>query len=235
MRDKRGVVVLLLALAGAGVDATFIMGFNVLSAAQTGNTILLAVALARGDAVVGLSAAISVAAFVGGAAAAAWVIAWVSSKGHAGKAPTAALALEVLLIASALVLWRLSGTNVPGAVANVLVALAAFSMGIQSAVVLILHTPTTTYVTGMLTSFTAGMTQQILARRTSLATTDPTASRNGWVWVAYLASAIVSGMLFLHIRELALLLPLAALIGAMLLRPEPAEQQNISRNISHCL
>lgn len=220
MRDKRAVVVLLLAMAGAGVDAIFIMGFNVLSAAQTGNTILLAVALARGDMVTGLAAAISVASFVGGAAVAAFLISRVSTKGAFDKAPTAALILEVLLIAAALTLWLLSDARVSTVLANVLVALAAFSMGIQSAVVLVLHTPTTTYVTGMLTSFTAGMTQQILTKKTPLATNDGAASRNGWVWVTYFASAVVCGVAFLHIRELALLIPLAALIGAILLRPE---------------
>lgn len=47
-----------------------ILGFNVLTAAQTGNTVLLAVALAQEKLDVGPAAAVSVAAFVVGAAAA---------------------------------------------------------------------------------------------------------------------------------------------------------------------
>ena len=50
---------LLLTLVGGSVDAMVILGFNVLTAAQTGNTVLLAVAIARGDLVTGASAATS--------------------------------------------------------------------------------------------------------------------------------------------------------------------------------
>lgn len=63
---QREAIPLLLTLTGAGVDAMVILGFNALTAARTGNTVLLAVAIARGDAVTGLSAAVSVAAFAVG-------------------------------------------------------------------------------------------------------------------------------------------------------------------------
>lgn len=64
---------LLLILAGAGTDASVILGFNILTAAQTGNTILFAVALARGDFATGLNSGISIFCFVGGAIAGGWL------------------------------------------------------------------------------------------------------------------------------------------------------------------
>lgn len=78
---RRDLMMLLLSVAGGSVDAVIILGFNVLTAAQTGNTILLATCSRS-------------------------------------------------------------------------VAIAAIAMGVQSAIVLRLHVgPTTTYVTGTLTSF----------------------------------------------------------------------------------
>jgi uncharacterized membrane protein YoaK (UPF0700 family) len=68
------LVVLLLAVAGASVDAVVILGFGVLTAAQTGNTILLAAHLAQGQFASGLSSAVSVLGYMIGAAVGELVI-----------------------------------------------------------------------------------------------------------------------------------------------------------------
>ncbi|MFY8217364.1 MAG: DUF1275 family protein [Chthoniobacterales bacterium] len=56
MTKNRELMVVLLTIAGGSVDAIGIIGFNVLTAAQTGNTILLAVAIAQGKIALGVSA-----------------------------------------------------------------------------------------------------------------------------------------------------------------------------------
>ncbi|WP_373510311.1 DUF1275 family protein [Thiocapsa sp.] len=211
---------LILTLAAAGVDAMVILGFNVLTAAQTGNTVLLAVAVARGDAETGLSAAVSVAAFVVGAVAGEILCGW-STSGHRrepGILP--ALLIEVLLLISLLVLW-LPAEPTAGLSGVAVVALAALAMGVQSAAVLRLQGPSTTYITGMLATFSTGYVRWIRAgriRRTRCRSAESDAQppdrlpwRNGLIWVVYLGGAILCGILFLRSGVLALLVPIAAI------------------------
>lgn len=226
--QRRGgdATILLLALAGAGVDAIVILGFGVLTAAQTGNTILLAVALAQEKLDVGMTAAVSVAAYVAGAAAAELVVVR-REHGHprAEHQPGLLLA-EALLLAGALALWRYAGPNPRGASAAVLVSLAAIAMGIQSVVVLRRHASvTTTYVTGMLTTFTTGIVRRLRTGASNRAAAprapcpapdDSDGDRlmhQGWTWLVYLASAVACGALHLHAAELALLVPIGALLA----------------------
>lgn len=225
---------LVLTLAAAGVDAIVILGFNVLTAAQTGNTVLLAVAVARGDAETGLSAAVSVAAFVAGAVAAE-VLCGRSTSGHRcepGILP--ALLIEILLLMSLLTVWLLA-EPVAGRSSVAVVALAALAMGVQSAAVLRLQGPSTTYITGMLATFSTGYVRWIRAGRyrhprirppeTDAKPPDRLPWRNGLIWVVYLSGAIVCGILFLRSGVLALLVPIAAICAVIAIQvAAPAEE-----------
>jgi len=230
-RPQRDRLILLLALAGAGVDAVVILGFNVLTAAQTGNTILLAVAIAEGRLAVGISAAVSVVGYVIGAAASELMIS-ASATSRLGRAGlTVALVAEGLLLGGLIVLWRVVGPHPPPGTIAALVALAAVAMGIQSAVVLRFHAgTTTTYITGMLTTFTTGMVRSLLA---GIATADgvpapqnpaPSGDRpaetvwqSGLTWLVYAAGAVVCGVLFLRVHEAALLVPVATVLAVAFL------------------
>lgn len=230
---KRDFMILLLALTGAGVDAAVIMGFNVLTAAQTGNTILLAVALARGQLALGISAAVSVVAYVIGAAMGEFFIVRHSDSrpGPSGIART--LVAEIVFLAGLVFLWHAAGPTPSCAMISALVALAAVAMGMQSAAVRQLHAgPTTTYITGLLTSFTTGMIQWMLAgtnrsgaqpTRDNPGSSDKSSDDKSWkygvVWATYVVGAIVSGLLYLHAGEMALLLPIAATATVIALDP----------------
>jgi uncharacterized membrane protein YoaK (UPF0700 family) len=225
MRWRSEISPLLLTLTAAGVDAMVILGFSVLTAAQTGNTVLLAVAVARGDAEAGSSAAVSVAAFVAGAVAGE-VLCGRSTPGdrhRPGILP--ALLIEILLLISLLTFWLLT-EPAAGHSAVAAVALAASAMGLQSAAVLRLEGPSTTYITGMLATFSTGYVRWIRAARyqrprggraESDATTSPDRLpwRNGLIWVVYLSGAIVCGVLFLRSGALALLVPIAAICAVI--------------------
>ena len=123
---------------------------------------------------------------------------------------------ELLLLVGVLVMWRWLGG--PGE-RIVLVALAAIAMGIQSAVVLRFHTgPTTTYVTGTLTTFTMRMIRRLrrggpesspVARQASAPEERPWIY--GVTWSVYLVGAVVTALLYLWSHVAALLLPIAAL------------------------
>lgn len=111
----------------------------------------------------------------------------------------------------------------------ILVALAAIAMGIQSATVLRLHaSPTTTYVTGTLTTFTTGLVRWLRLVETTPHSVPTPHERNAtsllsddrpWIfgitWLVYAVGAVVSGLLFLWVGELALILPIAAIVAVI--------------------
>jgi len=223
---NRDTIVLLLAAAGAGVDAAMLVSFGVLTAAQTGNTILLAVALAQGRWRDGLAAGISVTGYVLGAAAGELIIDAGNARRGEPRFIARALVVELLLLILVVVGWWLMGVSpaLPGQ--DGLIALAAIAMGMQSAATLRLHAgPATTYVTGTLTTFTTEMIRR--SRRLSgfraAPGLDPTgtplrvpdAQERPWMygltWGVYLAAAIATALLGLQSPQAALLLPICVL------------------------
>ena len=223
-RWRRVVSPWLLAVAGGGLDATVLLGFNVLTAAQTGNTVLLAVALARGDAIGGTGSALSVLAFVLGAALGALILGWTARR----AAPLLPVVLaETALLLGLFGLW--SGAKpLDREETLAVIALAALAMGLQSALALHLRGPGTTYMTGTLAAFSTGLVEWLQAperasgRASSSGPGSPSPTpppwRNGLAWVLYLCSAIGSGVLFLHFDVLALLVPAGALGVVVLLQ-----------------
>ena len=198
-------LLLLLAFAAAAVDAILILAFNVLTAAQTGNTILFAAALARGDSATGTGAALSIVAFFLGASTCAMASGDPSSPGFPIRA-CIALRIQAAILLALCGGWISGHEKVPHLL---LIGSAAFAMGIQSAVVRgLFKGPTTTYVTGVLTTFATG-----LARRHGHGEPLPHPSRefapvlHGLIWIVYLAGAVCCGWLFLKAGPVAVLLP----------------------------
>lgn len=219
--------ILLLAIAAGGVDAVLIMGFNVLTGAQTGNTVLLGAALALGRLATAFGSLISVVAYVAGAVAAEFLIvkyrrSWPSAVGMA-------LTAEVILLGCLLALWDLAGAQPGPAMTPVLIACAASAMGMQAAAMLRLgKVPTTTYITGTLTTFATSLVRWLDSAESAphqtgkprdLMTLDPRSAHHGlWLygltWFAYVTASVLAGLLFLRVRELALLLPIFSIILA---------------------
>ena len=226
--DRRALIVLLLSVAGGSVDAVIIMGFHVLTAAQTGNTILLAVSLAQGRFMDGLYSAISVLGYVVGAAIGQSVIDRRSDSVSRRARFDWALLLELIALSMLLGSWRFAGHNPAAGMAAVLIGLAAVAMGIQSADALRLHVgPKTTYVTGTLTTFaTKAVSGLHKPERAPVVpeSQDPTAvlwSNKGPLiygvdWLLYAGGACLGGLLFLRLHETALALPIIAIFAAMI-------------------
>ena len=206
--ERRDFVVLLLSIAGGGVDAIIVLGFHVLTEAQTGNTILLAVAFAERRFATAIHAAVSVVAYLIGSVLGELII-------DARRAVAWAFVAEILLLAALLALWHLAGPAVTPATIGVLVALAAIAMGMQSAAVLRLSAgPMTTYMTGTLTEFATEAARSLLWIRRG-----ERPAIYGIDWVVYFGGALANGLLFLHFRENALVVPIVAVTaGAVLER-----------------
>lgn len=232
---QRTSMVLLLAAAGGGVDAIIISRFQVLTAAQTGNTVLLAVAIAQGRVSAGFYSAVSVAAFVMGSVTGVLVVIR-SKSGSALKPIRRALLAEFIALGALLAGWRFQLNPGPDMTA-VLVALAASAMGIQSAAVMSVHgSPTTTYVTGTLSKFSTDITIWLVDRKAEALTTlrqqqpapSSLLSSSGRVlygldWLVYLVGGIASALLFSWVREKALALPMMAIMVAALVGPGPSQ------------
>jgi uncharacterized membrane protein YoaK (UPF0700 family) len=230
--EPRGTVrldstILLLAIAGGGVDAVLIMSFNVLTGAQTGNTVLLGAALALGRFAAAFGSLISVIAYVIGVIAGEFII--VKYRRARPSAVGMILIAEIILLSCLLALWHLAGAQPGPAMIPVLVACAASAMGMQAAAMLRLgKVPTTTYITGTLTTFATNLvrwldsaesTPQQTGKPRGLTILDKLAARDGlWLygltWFAYVTATVLTGLLFLRVRELALMLPIFSIVLA---------------------
>lgn len=226
--DRRiGLAILLLAIAGGSADAIVMLGFHVLTAAQTGNTILLAVALVQGQFATGFHAAVSLAGYIIGVAGAEWVM-------NKGRIPLFQLTpvgcsvlAELISLAILFICWQLAGRNLSVTMAAGIVILAAISMGIQSATVLHLHAgPKTTYVTGTLTTFLTGFVRRLI-QTDAIAPPSTTTTHNnvggplqaevhawryGFTWLVYVGGALAGGWLFLHQGPVAVALPIGSVV-----------------------
>ncbi len=215
---------LLLAVAGGGVDAIMILAFNVLTGAQTGNTVLLAVALAERRFAAGFYSAVSVASFIIGSVAGQLVI--LKRKSESALHPIRwALAAELLPLIALLLCWHI--VQHPGPkVTTVLVAFAAGSMGMESAAVRGLHgVPSSTFVTGTLITFSTDLTRWLFIKETG-APPQPGLSSDrpllyGLGWLGYLCGAVASGVLFKSIGETALVLPIMAIVAVIIAGVRP--------------
>jgi uncharacterized membrane protein YoaK (UPF0700 family) len=177
-----------LALGGGVFDATsYIALGKVFTANMTGNTVLLAIAVARGSGADAARSAVALGGFSVGAAVGVMLTA--STVGSWPSRAGGALALEVLGLAALLVLWAVLG--VP-AIRYVLIAVAGSVMGLQSAAVRAsdIRGVNTTYMTSTLLNAIARVVER--ARRTRARRDGP--SLPGAAWVTYGLGALVAAL-----------------------------------------
>jgi uncharacterized membrane protein YoaK (UPF0700 family) len=159
-----------LAAAAACVDALSYLGLGrVFTANMTGNTVLLALAVAQRDVQRAVRSGVAVVGFAVGAGAGA-----ASMHRHGARVEPRELVkpiiVECVLLAVVVVAWAFSGGAVRGWANRVLIALAGGAMGLQSAGVRIVPGTgvTTTYLTGTWTDLVRGVVRPGGPRRRSL-------------------------------------------------------------------
>jgi uncharacterized membrane protein YoaK (UPF0700 family) len=200
-----------LTLVAGAVDAVSYLGLGrVFTANMTGNLVLLGLAVGQGQIPEALRSVVALIGFAGGAGLGGWVV----GAGAAGDVwpsrVTVVLSVEFVLLAGFLVIWQVFGSEPSSGELEVLIALSAAAMGVQSAAGrrLAVAGVSTTYVTGTLTT--------LMAELAALARRQPGAGRWVGVLVALTIGTTLGTILMEQLRPLAPVLPVLAL-GAVVL------------------
>ena len=150
---------------------------------MTGNTVLLAIGIARGAGADALRSVVALGGFsigvVAGVGLVAETAAWPSGAARA-------FAAEFVAIAAVLVAWIVLGRPA-GLARYLLLAAAGGAMGIQSAAARG-ASPATPYVTGTLTAALAGLARTLSGRR-------PEGGLSGEAWLLYGVGALCAALI----------------------------------------
>lgn len=180
-------ILMLLAAAAGCVDAVSFLGLGqVLTAAMTGNTVLLGIALGQVEMQAALRSATALLGFFTGVLVGASIVE--PGSGRIGSpAITVALALELVVLAGLGLVWHLfeHASWIEGRLP--LIAAAGLAMGIQSAIAQRLGVAgvATTYVTGTLTTLGSRLTGWLRRHGPRCDRVEPSPSLPAWVWLAY--------------------------------------------------
>ena len=163
MRRRDGLVVTLTLVTGA-IDAIGLLRLGgVFTSVMTGNMVLLGIATANHDASIAIHTGVAFLAYVVGSFLGARVAGHAEPDEHLWPRPVVnALALELALLVAFGVWWEVVGAAPSTGVAYALLGLNAAALGVQSSAVLRfgLSGLSTTYLTGTLTQFIAGLTKR---------------------------------------------------------------------------
>lgn len=210
-----------LAVAAGAFDALSYLGLHgVFPANMTGNTVVLAVSLARHSGREAVRAGTALGGFAAGVAAGTWLIprrhrVWPASV-------VRSLGLEVAAVLALLIWWH--STGVAG-VRLWLIVLAAGAMGIQSAAVHASHVGgvTTTYMTGTYMNAVVRATNRLRGAAVP-GREDAAPNLPGAAWIVYVGGALAGGVAEHAWGAWAVLIPLA-LIGAVTVRAATRPRQ----------
>lgn len=228
-RTTQDVLLVLLSFAAGCVDAVGYLGLGgVFVANMTGNAVLLGLALGQAKLQATLHAAIALAGFVAGVAAGRLMVGRSRERADWTTAVTAALVVELVLLAAFALWWGISSVKVEPGVEYALISVSALAMGIQSAAIrsLGVASVSTTYVTGTLTSLTMDLTDRLLPtvssggdREEKTEASKPSMRGLGLpadVLLAYGVGAVAGGAAELRSHLIAVSLPAAVVLAVVL-------------------
>ena len=212
--QRRDLRLLALAFAAGSVDAATYLGLgHAFPANMTGNTVLLGIAVAHGNATDALRSAVALGGFSIG------VILGVLLVADARRRPAnaaGALIGQTIVLAAILATWILIGSP-PETIRYVLLGAAGVAMGLQSAAVRAAHTDgiATTYITGTLTNALGALTGRIARRSAEAADARHTRQLAESSWLLYALGALTGAIAETRWHAGALALPTAAAALAM--------------------
>lgn len=200
---------LLLSFASGSMDAlSFLKLGEVFTSAMTGNTALLGLALGRGNL---LAASRSLAAFLGflaGVSLGALLLRTDDAAARWSAAVLRVIRIETGCLLAFCALWLAAASPAAAAALYGLILLSALAMGLQTAAVAHMRVPgvTTTYFTGTLATVIGG----VIGRRGAPGPPGRDTRRQGLIFLAYLVSACLTGVVAQHSATILAILPLAA-------------------------
>ena len=207
---KNGLL-LALAFAAGYIDALSYLGLSrVFTANMTGNTVLLAIALAERDGDAIARSSLALAGFLAGVAVGAWIVERDHFDSRWPLAVTLALTLESLILLVFGAGWYLTQDALATATTTAaLIVLSALAMGVQSAAVgrLEITGIATTYLTGTLTNLVA----RLMGRSRRKSKPFRHSALLAAVWFVYIGGAVIAAVDLPRNLVLTLVLP-AALI-----------------------
>lgn len=224
---SRDGMLLILTWAAGSVDAISYLGLgHVFTAMMTGNTVLLGLALAQGEALAALRSTLALVGFAIGVIVGAFIVEPGEAQDEWPPAVTAALAVETFVLAIFCAASYLNGAARTAGATYLLIVLLALAMGIQSAAVRRLGVPgiATTYITGTLTSLMVDLvgwlrssvggssTGESGVDGSSAVPWDQRVGLLGGVFFAYGLGALTGGVLQARASSLATLSPLVAVL-----------------------
>lgn len=218
--SERARLTTLVALTGVGgyVDAVSYLGLGrVFTAAMTGNTVLLSLAVVGGDWLAALRSVVALIGFVAGIGLGQIVIGRCSARKSWPRAVGSGLMLELVWLGVLAAGLYLAGPPSGGWTMHLLIAASALAMGTQSATAgrLGVSAVSTTYVTGTLASLTSGTVDWLRspkklpgqARGQGVANPDSAVVHGPGLpavaWCAYAAGAMIGGFAVMVIPAVA--------------------------------
>jgi uncharacterized membrane protein YoaK (UPF0700 family) len=203
-RRRDGLVIALTVVTGA-IDAIGLLRLGgVFTSVMTGNMVLLGLATATHDASIVLHTGVAFLAYVLGSFVGARVAGHAEVEEHLWPRPVVrALGAELMVMVVFLVWWEAANASPGTGVAYALLGLNAAALGIQSAAVLRFGVSglSTTYLTGTLTQFIAGLTKRH----------EPIQVRSALILLALIGGAAFGGLVALHAPRFAPLVPTGTL------------------------
>ena len=204
VRRRDGLVVTLTLVTGA-IDAIGLLRLGgVFTSVMTGNMVLLGIATANHDASIAIHTGVAFLAYVVGSFLGARVAGHAEPDEHLWPRPVVnALALELALLVAFGVWWEVVGAAPSTGVAYALLGLNAAALGVQSSAVLRfgLSGLSTTYLTGTLTQFIAGLTKR----------GAPLQVRSALILLALIGGAAAGATVAVHFPRFAPAVPITAL------------------------
>jgi uncharacterized membrane protein YoaK (UPF0700 family) len=198
----RDVLLAALTFSSGAIDAiSFIALGKVFTAFMTGNVVFLGLRAAGAPGPDVLTVGLSLAAFAVGVFASTRMVGASRDKGVWSNRVTRALAGVVLAQAAFAAGWIAVSGQPSGGMIDLLVAISALAMGIQSGAILSLG------VQGVFTT-AATATLMYLSRELAAESSAAERARHAGVLLALLAGATAGGLLLEHARTFAALLPL---------------------------
>jgi uncharacterized membrane protein YoaK (UPF0700 family) len=215
VRDR---LLMALTFSSGAVDAICFLALGkVFTAFTTGNFVFLGLRIAGAPGPDVISVVVSLAAFGAGVFLATRIVNPTRGSGVWPSRVTYALAGSAIGHAAFLIVWLAVGGRPSLASADVLLALSALAMGVQTGAVFSLG------VQGVFTTAATATTTLLAGDSTHWSETAPDRRRLAGILVALLAGAVAGGLLIVHARDVAPVLPLAltALVATTAARVRP--------------